>query len=220
MEGVGDGYTLFSRDGSEVGEAGVFMQGRAVLFDSLYATEGDSLWVSFYGFGAPEYQFFPEWTEDVRTNRAEVRFLRSNRNGQAVVVREITSGLESSASVEGTMEVAEVEITTSLLIDDGRNRFVAAPTVLGQNVVAGAEFTELRPGLAEVFGVDEGILVTEVFDGTPAELAGLRGGDVIARVNGVPILSLSPLRVALSESRLVEVTVLRKGDTLTLELGR
>ena len=40
-----------------------------------------------------------------------------------------------------------------------------APYIVGRNVVAGAHFTTMKPLLADYFGVEGGLLVTEVMDG-------------------------------------------------------
>lgn len=94
-----------------------------------------------------------------------------------------------------------------------------APFVAGMNRVAGAEMRPLNPGLAAYFGVERGVLVTAVADDTPAHQAGLRGGDVVVSVRGVPVASLDELRAALAR-HLPEATlqVVRKGDRLELRL--
>lgn len=50
----------------------------------------------------------------------------------------------------------------------------------------GISGTDMTPGLANVLGLDEprGVLVVEVMDGSPAQKAGLRGGDNPTRVDG------------------------------------
>ena len=49
--------------------------------------------------------------------------------------------------------------------------------------VAGAVMTTITDELEDLTGVDEGILVLRVAPGTPASSSGLRGGDVIVRIN-------------------------------------
>ncbi len=49
--------------------------------------------------------------------------------------------------------------------------------------IAGAVMTTITDDLEDLTGVDEGILVLRVAPGTPAATSGLRGGDVITRVN-------------------------------------
>jgi serine protease Do len=63
----------------------------------------------------------------------------------------------------------------------------------------GITVQELTPQLASFFGVKDGVLVTAVTDGGPASRAGLKAGDVIARVNDSPIRSREDLLHQLRE---------------------
>ena len=66
---------------------------------------------------------------------------------------------------------------------------------LGQGRVAGAEFREMNPELAEYFhGQGEGLLVVRVIPDTPAGRLGLRGGDIVVEVNGSPVRSSEEFR--------------------------
>lgn len=51
----------------------------------------------------------------------------------------------------------------------------------------GVQLDELTPQLAEYFGARDGVLVTSVTPGTPAEAAGLRAGDVITAIDGAAV---------------------------------
>lgn len=73
-----------------------------------------------------------------------------------------------------------------------------APYVAGLNRVAGAEFTRLSGELATYFHVAQGLLVTDVAEGTPAADTGLVPGDVLVEAGGRPIASIDALRAALS----------------------
>jgi hypothetical protein len=95
------------------------------------------------------------------------------------------------------------------------------PYLLGQNRAAGAEVVDLRPELAEYFGVEGGVLVVDVPEGTPAALAGIQPGDVVTRVGPTSVLSIQELRrgLAVSSSQ-IPVTVVRKGRQIQLLLPR
>jgi serine protease Do len=81
--------------------------------------------------------------------------------------------------------------------------------------LAGAEMARVSPELGEVFGVERGVLILAVGQNTPAARAGLRGGDVILKVNGqdvaVPIQVQRQLQRA--EEPQVKLTVVRKRKT-------
>jgi hypothetical protein len=95
------------------------------------------------------------------------------------------------------------------------------PLILGQSFVAGAQLYPLTPWLSETFQVDEGVVVWEVLEGTPADEAGLRGGDVIVRVGGEPVSSLEELRFGLGflQSPL-RIRVIRKGEPLEIVIRK
>jgi membrane-associated protease RseP (regulator of RpoE activity) len=95
------------------------------------------------------------------------------------------------------------------------------PYVLGENRAAGAEVVDLRPELAEYFGVDGGVLVVDVAPGTPAARAGIQPGDVLTHVDGAPLLSIADLRRGLTRAvNDLPLTLIRKGLTLQVQLKR
>jgi C-terminal processing protease CtpA/Prc len=93
--------------------------------------------------------------------------------------------------------------------------------ILGQSFVAGAQTTPLNPTLAEYFGVDSGVLVTEVLEGTPAYEAGLVAGDVIVRVGGEDVTSLRDLRFGIGYfERPIKLRVVRKGSPVDIVIKK
>jgi serine protease Do len=67
----------------------------------------------------------------------------------------------------------------------------------------------------------EGVLIKEVHEGTPAEKGGLKAGDVITRIDGDRIKTVSELRAKLREkreSKSVKVEVVRKGSAMSLDV--
>lgn len=82
---------------------------------------------------------------------------------------------------------------------------------LGRTFIAGAQVMPLNPGLSQYFGVEEGVLVTEVAEGTPAEEAGIESGDVIVSVGDRRVTSLEGLRRAMGAwDRPMVLTIIRK----------
>lgn len=96
------------------------------------------------------------------------------------------------------------------------------PHLTGRSYVAGARLQTLNPGLAAYFEVDEGVLVTEVLQGSPAAEAGLESGDVIVELAEEAVASVEALRSRLSRIGAwpVELRVIRKGSATALLLKR
>lgn len=93
---------------------------------------------------------------------------------------------------------------------------------LGMRAVAGAELTDLTPGLARAFNTRNGVLVLRVPEDTPARRAGLAEADVIVRVNGTGIESVGDLRRIISRahtaSEPARLEVLRNGRRVMVVL--
>ncbi|MCC6301371.1 MAG: DegQ family serine endoprotease [Gammaproteobacteria bacterium] len=85
---------------------------------------------------------------------------------------------------------------------------------------------DLTPELAQAFGVhdlNQGVVVVQVGDGTPAARAGIKSGDIIVSINGRGIRTRSELRTAIGLLRIgerIKVEILRDGKrrTLTAEI--
>ena len=81
---------------------------------------------------------------------------------------------------------------------------------------AGAEFIALNPDLSETLGVGrEGVFVTMVMPDSPAQVAGLRGGDVVLTANSIRLENPMALVRAIrrSNDRSIKLGVLRKKNT-------
>jgi S1-C subfamily serine protease len=91
---------------------------------------------------------------------------------------------------------------------------------------AGAEFTALNDDLRDALGVKtSGVFVTNVMEGSPARAAGLRGGDIIVKADGIkvhgPFDLVDAIRNADSRgtsSHTMELEVLRRNKPQTLTL--
>ena len=84
----------------------------------------------------------------------------------------------------------------------------------------GVQIQELDVDLGEALGVPDGkgVLVVGVVDGTPAKRAGIKAGDVIARVGDTMVENVADLHEALRDKEgQVTVTVLRRGTRRTVQ---
>jgi membrane-associated protease RseP (regulator of RpoE activity) len=131
---------------------------------------------------------------------AEAERVRSRRQAEA---------LARSAPV--TMGRSDVEYARPL-----------APYIMGLEWIAGARLTPLNAGLSGYFGVERGLLVVEVAQGTLAADAGISSGDVILQAGSRAVTTLEELRAALAASRgpALTLTVVRKGRPFQLSLRR
>lgn len=91
---------------------------------------------------------------------------------------------------------------------------------LGSRALAGAEFTQMNPGLGRYFRTDKGLLVLRVAPESPAARAGLESGDVVVKVDGADVESLGDLRQAVSRARdaSTRLEVIRQGSRRELTL--
>ncbi len=131
-----------------------------------------------------------------------------------------------------------VGINTAILAPSGGNIGIgfAIPANMVRELVAqlvehgevrrgqlGIVLQDLTPQLAEAFGIARvrGAVVTQVLDGSPAERAGLRPGDVIVAVNGKPLRGASQLRNTVGLHRIgeaIRLGIVRDGRERTLHL--
>ena len=99
----------------------------------------------------------------------------------------------------------------------------SGPVIWGPSAtsaIAGAEIVRLNEALGETFGVKSGVLVLNVGNGTPAERAGLRGGDVIVSANGNAVAAPQALSLAVrrARDRQVSLEIIRKTRKQTVVL--
>lgn len=86
---------------------------------------------------------------------------------------------------------------------------------------AGMEVIALNEDIREILGVKpEGVFVTNVVEGTPARISGLRGGDVLLQADDVKLVTPIDLvnAIAEAEGRTIRLRIMRnrKPQTLTL----
>ncbi len=129
-----------------------------------------------------------------------------------------------------------IGINTAILSKSGGNIGIgfAIPIHMVQQVAAqlveygevqrgqlGVQAQALTPELAKAFAVDlsEGVVITEVIDGSPADVAGIRPGDILLHIDGQTIRNVQDMRQTLGllrAGREVEIELARGTNTLTV----
>jgi len=100
---------------------------------------------------------------------------------------------------------------------------IRAFSLLAGRPVLGIDAEDLSGQLGTYFGAPEGegVLVRSVNEGSPAEKAGLKAGDVITQVNGERVKTISDLREKLragSEKKTVALGVLRNRSQVSVNV--
>lgn len=90
----------------------------------------------------------------------------------------------------------------------------AVDTLFGPRAVIGVQLVDVTPELRQHYGAgsEAGVLVSRVFEDSPAQQAGIEVGDLITAVDGKPVSSASQLGRAIRQ--------LEQGDTIVIELWR
>ncbi|MBN1680097.1 MAG: PDZ domain-containing protein [Anaerolineae bacterium] len=101
--------------------------------------------------------------------------------------------------------------------------FEAQIPFVGQPVQLGVQYLALTPDIAAErdLPVEEGALILEVMDDSPAAEAGLQADDIVTAVNDEPVDEEHTLRdrlVAYEENDVVTLAVLRDGEELEIEV--
>jgi hypothetical protein len=147
----------------------------------------------------------------IRRHFAEVQSRQELAMAQAIRAREETAR-RSDAEREEVLRARERALQREYELRRPLQYIIA-----GQSFVAGAQLQSLNPDLAGYFHVDEGVLVTEVLEGTPAAEAGIMAGDVIVGVGGERVASLEDLRFGVGYfERPIRLRVIRKGNPVEI----
>ena len=101
---------------------------------------------------------------------------------------------------------------------------LAIPPVDARMPALGINAEDLSGQLGSYFGAPDGagILIREVRSGTAADKAGLKAGDVIVKVDGKAIRTLTDLRAELREKsgqKTVALGIIRKSAEMSVTVG-
>lgn len=161
-----------------------------------------------------------------------LRFRGGDGTPPTVVIRRDAASTERQrvSPIEGVVRsLRSLPAGTSVPVPFGQTRAAMAPPppqgvmvyTVGQRAVLGAEVVPVNPGLGSYFGVDAGLLVADVVEGTPGYVGGLRPGDVIVRAGGREVTTVSGLREQVDATRRggsLELVVVRERSRTTLRI--
>ena len=122
----------------------------------------------------------------------------------------LTAGQPANAGVGFAIPASTVVDIADELIDNG---FVRHPFL-------GVRGNTLNRETADRLGVEKGVFIEVVQEGTPAAEAGLRAGDVVVAVDGTPVESMDDLFLAVRDSEVgaaVTIDYVRNGEERTTE---
>lgn len=121
----------------------------------------------------------------------------------------------SEATIEGLGFAIPINDVKSMITDIIENGYVTGKAYMG---ITPAEVSDEA---VERYGISDGVYVDAVTQGSAADKAGLKEGDIITALGDTTITSYSDLKLALRNYRAgetVSITVDRDGQTLNLDI--
>jgi serine protease Do len=159
--------------------------------------------------GTPDYQDF------IQTD-ASINF--GNSGGPLCNIRGEAIGINTAINTSGQGIGFAIPINLARHVAE---QLVAHGVV--KRAMLGVNLVNLTPELAEGFGMQnqQGVVVQNVVDGSPADKAGLRRNDVIVDLNGMPVADSDKFRFKIADfpsGAKVKLGVLRDGKRMTMEV--
>lgn len=165
--------------------------------------------------------------KDVEAPDDLVELIRAKKPGSEVVVSVVRDGKKRRIGVTLGAVPAKKPGDKAILFPKSRSMWSETMPPLRRLRIEldrghlGVNVQEVSGGLGEYFGVEEGVLVTEVLDGSAAEEAGMKAGDVITAIDGEKVADTRELTDTLGDKEdgeTVEVSLVRKGKPLSLKV--
>jgi len=165
--------------------------------------------LNIYG-GTPQYQDF------IQTD-ASINF--GNSGGPLCNIRGEVIGINTAINPSGQGIGFAIPINLAKHVSD---QLIAHGSV--KRAMLGVFLAELTPEIAEGFGLgrtDQGVIIRDVQDGSPAARAGLKRNDVVVEFDGQSVTELQKFRIRVADTpigRSIPVTVLRDGKRESLSV--
>ena len=139
-------------------------------------------------------------------------------------IRRAPTDSETGAEVESPPSVGGggTELTTEVyIVEDGRFSILTPQLFESTVLLGGVWVRDLTADLGRYFGVETGVLVTDVSAMTPGFLAGFRSGDVIVSVEEQTFASVNDFRRLLAASSTpIELVVIRDKEPVKIIFPR
>lgn len=159
------------------------------------------------GLGIEGYEDFIQ--TDASINPGNSGGALVNLHGELIGINTaiLASGGTGNVGIGFAIPINMVRELTNQLIEYGEVR----------RGMLGVIMQNLTPELAGAFGLDlhQGVVISQVVENSAASKAGLKAGDVVSDINGVPVKSASGMRNMVGLMRVgakMEITVIRDGD--------
>src|SRR5499426_215933 len=138
--------------------------------------------------GTPDYQDF------IQTD-ASINF--GNSGGPLCSIRGEAIGINTAINTSGQGIGFAIPINLARHVAE---QLVAHGTV--KRAMIGVTLANLTPEIAEGFGLgnQQGVVIQSVYDGSPAQKAGLQRNDVITDLNGTPVTDRDKFRLKIADT--------------------
>jgi len=108
-------------------------------------------------------------------------------------------------------------VTVSVRIEKRESKEEVDKLSEGNTIWPGVTLFPLNTEMRERLSIDDsdnGVVIFEVYPKTPLQIAGLKSGDLITEINGIPVSNLNDFYRLLNESDKINFTYIREGVTL------
>jgi Do/DeqQ family serine protease len=159
--------------------------------------------------GTPDYQDF------IQTD-ASINF--GNSGGPLCNIRGEVIGINTAINTSGQGIGFAIPINLAKHVAE---QLVAHGTV--KRAMIGVTLANMTPEIADGFGLgnQQGVIIQNVFKGSPAERAGLQRNDVIVDLNGQPVTDRDKFRLKIADTpsgTKIKLGVLREGKRLAADV--
>ena len=159
------------------------------------------------GVGITDYEDFIQ--TDAAINRGNSGGALANLRGEVIGINTAMLGYAGNIGIGFAIPINMVKDIMNELIEEGT-------IIRGYLGVMISELNDAISNSLDYSGTN-GVYVSGIFEGGPAELAGIQAGDIITHFNGKEIADMAQLRLDIAEidpGTNIDLKVFRKGSTI------